>query len=642
MFRLILAFVFLISFTSTECISQVWKNFANGVEDSNYELVYATTEFNNKIVIGGYFTSVSGVNARNVAIWDGTSWQALGNGLLDNVLSLAVHNGELYAGCDAEGSQTLFKWNGTTWLEEGNFKGPIFALYRDNATGTLYAGGRFTSPGVFVAKKTTGAWSAVGTNQSLNQGSFAAVYALTVYKGELYIGGTFQPSTHSFFAKWNGSAWVAPHAQQPNNSIYAFSQYRDTLYIGGNFTRVGNHNPDNPEATRFMTRIMKWHGTDYLNFYGNITGTNARPGPQGEVNDIIYYNGEIYITGTFKSDLSDPDNPISGFIGVSGAAFDRIARWNGYLWQPLGQGLDGTGNKLAVIRDTLLVGGYFSSAGNVSGTKKIAQWYNPFIGCMDPDFWEYHPDVDISHPDSCKTPKAVSGCMDQNFLEYDPIANISDPSACLTPVVRGCTDQNFVEYNPAANLHIQDSCRTIAIYGCTNPAYIEYNPGANIHVESLCQTLAIPGCTNINYWEYNPNATVHVQDSCINGRIVGCINPNYKEYNPNANVHFQDSCKTWATGINPLNISGIQLLSVYPNPYSGQTNIVLTLDEAKYLQVEIYNYVGQKIENLLSGMQQPGEYKLKFSAANQGLSKGIYILRISTEEENYWLKLLEQ
>ena len=51
----------------------------------------------------------------------------------------------------------------------------------------------------------------------------------------------------------------------------------------------------------------------------------------------------------------------------------NIAQWNGTTWAPLGAGTDGNVSALAVIRNTLYVGGSFSNAGNVS-VSCVAQW----------------------------------------------------------------------------------------------------------------------------------------------------------------------------------------------------------------------------------------------------------------------------
>jgi hypothetical protein len=49
---------------------------------------------------GGYFTTVGGSAANNIAQWNGSSWSALGSGMNYSVSALAVSGGTLYAGGD--------------------------------------------------------------------------------------------------------------------------------------------------------------------------------------------------------------------------------------------------------------------------------------------------------------------------------------------------------------------------------------------------------------------------------------------------------------------------------------------------------------------------------------------------------------
>ena len=72
------------------------------------------------LYIGGEFTGVSGIPARSVARWDGTTWQALGAGVDLEILALAVYQGELVAagGFTIAGdlpASRLARWSGTSW-----------------------------------------------------------------------------------------------------------------------------------------------------------------------------------------------------------------------------------------------------------------------------------------------------------------------------------------------------------------------------------------------------------------------------------------------------------------------------------------------------------------------------------------------
>jgi hypothetical protein len=76
---------------------------------------------NGHLCIGGSFESVNGIPARYIACWDGSMWQALGEGVNERVNSLAFDpSGELYAVgfFTAAGGLPAYHaahWDGKTW-----------------------------------------------------------------------------------------------------------------------------------------------------------------------------------------------------------------------------------------------------------------------------------------------------------------------------------------------------------------------------------------------------------------------------------------------------------------------------------------------------------------------------------------------
>lgn len=370
-------------FNNLFVFSQTWlPPMGSGVSSSN-SAVLATTEYQNNVVVAGEFTAVSGVPATNVAMWNGTSWSAMGGGIPDLVKCLAVFNGDLYAGTDVIGSTAIYKWTGSSWVSAGPMTSSVNTLYADEVNGILYAGGAFTSPGKYVAKFQNGTWSGVGT-LTTGTSSFPACYAITTYKDTLYAGGTFGAGSNTqYVAKFNpASGWVQLHSDKPNAAVNAFTHFRDTLYVGGNFTKVGTQTGAN---TRWHVGVAKYDSKNWIQLIPGIVGPNTT---SGEVFSIEYYNGEIYASGTFNDIFGgNPSTP-------------RVARYNGSTWQGLDTGLDNAGRSLHRIGDTLYVGGSFSTTGNVN-SPCIGRWYHAFVGCTNPLYTEYHPDVDISDPNAC-------------------------------------------------------------------------------------------------------------------------------------------------------------------------------------------------------------------------------------------------
>ena len=161
----------------------------------------AFTNFNDKLIVGGYFTSINGTpygTYNGIATWNDTAWGAMGNGFNNAVLALTVFNGEVYAGgifdSSRDGSTALnhiAKWNGTTWVQVGEgLNDTVYALTVDSVHNKLYAGGGFTQTGLGLPAKHIAEWT--GTNwQEVGGGTNRTVRALYAKDSNLYVGGFF-------------------------------------------------------------------------------------------------------------------------------------------------------------------------------------------------------------------------------------------------------------------------------------------------------------------------------------------------------------------------------------------------------------------------------------------------------------------
>lgn len=66
----------------------------------------------------------------------------------------------------------------------------------------------------------------------------------------------------------------------------------------------------------------------------------------------------------------------------------------------------------------------------------------------------------------------------------------------------------------------------------------------------------------------------------------------------------------------------------YPNPFNPSTTIEFTIDKYDNISLTIYNLLGQKVAELLSGNFNAGTYKVQFDASK--LSTGIYIYQLKS------------
>lgn len=72
----------------------------------------------------------------------------------------------------------------------------------------------------------------------------------------------------------------------------------------------------------------------------------------------------------------------------------------------------------------------------------------------------------------------------------------------------------------------------------------------------------------------------------------------------------------------------------YPNPFNPTTEIRYAIPEAEFIQLEIYNILGQKIRTLVNEFQPAGYYQITWNGrddANSVLPSGIYFYKLKSE-----------
>ena len=278
------------------------------------------------LYVGGQFSSVSGTAAKNIAMWDGTSWSPLGTG--------AENGGVVYA-MAAQG-------------------------------GLLYVGGAFGNMGGLtgtkrIAKWDGSAWSDVGGGMSQNN---AGIRALVFWNQDLYAGGYLNEIggiTAHKIAQWDGAAWSAlPGDPLGSTDVVEALAVCDhgsgpTLYVGGEFTSAGG----DPNASN----IFRWDGT---------TLSPLGQGTNDHVEALVAWNGDLYVGGHFNRVYQSDGSEVVA---------NKIARWDGATWHALGDGLNSIASyhlwALAAYDDgageALYVGGSFTTAGGTA-VRNLAMW----------------------------------------------------------------------------------------------------------------------------------------------------------------------------------------------------------------------------------------------------------------------------
>jgi hypothetical protein len=154
-------------------------------------------------------------------------------------------------------------------------------------------------------------------------------------------------------------------------SIHTLQEFRGRLVFGGEFTRVDAFGPDEEVHHLAAFADADHRGLD-PDVWDDVVQTtdaagtwyNIDPEPNGNVNAMTIFRGDLIVAGAFS------------YIGPMPA--NGVARWDGYEWHALGDGatngVQGTVYALANDEDqALFVGGNLTDAGG-SPVNRIAQW----------------------------------------------------------------------------------------------------------------------------------------------------------------------------------------------------------------------------------------------------------------------------
>jgi hypothetical protein len=81
-----------------------------------------------------------------------------------------------------------------------------------------------------------------------------------------------------------------------------------------------------------------------------------------------------------------------------------------------------------------------------------------------------------------------------------------------------------------------------------------------------------------------------------------------------------------------------ELQQNYPNPFNPSTKIEYAIPEEGFVNLTVYNLIGQVVEEIVNEYKRAGYYDVTFNANN--LSSGFYIYRITSGKFNTTKKML--
>jgi pectate lyase len=94
---------------------------------------------------------------------------------------------------------------------------------------------------------------------------------------------------------------------------------------------------------------------------------------------------------------------------------------------------------------------------------------------------------------------------------------------------------------------------------------------------------------------------------------------------------------------NYSNSLSFNLIRNYPNPFNPLTKIVFEIKTPSNITLQVFNAIGKKIADLVSGHYKPGKYEITWDAGNNSsgsLASGVYFARLQSETNGKTIKLL--
>ncbi|MEO6595236.1 MAG: hypothetical protein ABIP94_10835, partial [Planctomycetota bacterium] len=372
-----------------------WQAVGTGVGLVNGQpfkipVVSSLCEYNGDLIVAGTFDRAGGQPRNHIARWDGTAFQALGQGLTEfggdaEVRSLTVFNSELYAAgtFDTAGglpAQGIARWNGTSWSPCGTGLWTATPGAGGDGRSLLVFGTELWVGGAFAFAGTTPAnniarWN--GTSfQPVGAGLDGLVMSLAEYAGQVCAGGIFDFSGSVLTgpkAVWNGTSWQSLGAYVSGENPITLCVHGGMLYAAGGWLSSGG----------FFVPVIRWDGLQWTEA-GGVAGLFVGL-TTTYVQALASIGTDLWVGGNFTRVGSPPlDATVVASVGV--ATFD------GTSWRQrgIGHGIDGTVAKMIPYRNGWVAVGNFASAGAV-GAKHCAffdgdSWQR--LGTFDSDAFD--------------------------------------------------------------------------------------------------------------------------------------------------------------------------------------------------------------------------------------------------------------
>lgn len=327
---------------------------------ADLDAMYVDT-ITNILYLGGRFEYIGGKHCRGAARWNGTTWDSMGIGFdRDNLANFAgtvkkilrYKNKIYYFGTfDQAGpynTKGMAIWNGTAWDSIGSSFPNGYILDADIYQDTMYVCGAFSKIGTLTT-------SCVAKFDGANWYSLSfplGPYGIRAYKNKIYVIGAWYQNGYSLTAEWDYvNGWKPSLGVQGNTAktLNGLERVDTLLYFYGRFTHL---------STMYSPCIAGYSGT---RVYGLGAGGGLNNYPT--IYKLKNINNKTYILGMFES---------MGGMAIPGTNLG-VAELSGNQYCIYGDNFDNVVSDMVKYNNELIISGSFWQV-NTDSVKKIAKW----------------------------------------------------------------------------------------------------------------------------------------------------------------------------------------------------------------------------------------------------------------------------
>jgi hypothetical protein len=235
-----------------------WESFGNPAGYCAIETI------DDKLFAIGNFDSIGNKPLKNMAVWDGISWEPIGDSTTSNSFNVSFigeiekynSNYVLGGNIDSPPFKEIMQWDGTNWTALGNgIPGDAWVNCIKSYKGILYIGGYFNEPGFpnFLV-----AWDGQNFFKPFPDVNFLdQVWDLEVINEELYILGMIElsvPTVTYGLTKFDGDSLCVFGGSSIYNTPGArqILELNDELYVTANKLMLDDT----------VNYIARWNGTE--------------------------------------------------------------------------------------------------------------------------------------------------------------------------------------------------------------------------------------------------------------------------------------------------------------------------------------------------------------------------------------------